>query len=242
MKAFILAAGEGKRLRPFTEKIPKPMISIAGKPILQHNIEFLAHWGIFEIAINLHHCPEVIENYFGNGAKFGVNITYSYEPELLGTAGAVKKLEKFMGERFLVVYGDNLINFNLSFLLSFHEIHKGIGTVVLHYRDDISQSGVAVLDDNERITKFLEKPDPRQTNSHWVNAGVLLLERDVFQYIPANRRCDFGRDVLPDLLSRNEKLYGYKLKQGEEIYWIDRIEDYERVHALLSRNSVIKHH
>lgn len=234
-KAMVLAAGEGKRLRPFTEKMPKPMIPVAGRPILEHNIKFLARWGIHEIAINLHHCPEVVKNHLSDGSRFGVHITYSYEPELLGTAGAVKKFENFFEGTFLVIYGDNLINCDLKRLLSFHRGHQGMGTIMLHYRKDVSQSGVVVLDADERITQFLEKPEVDQVISHWVNAGVFVLEKEVFKYIPSDKPSDFGKEVLPNILRQKKDLYGYKLGDGEEIWWIDRMEDYERVQAIFSK-------
>jgi NDP-sugar pyrophosphorylase family protein len=235
MKVLLLAAGEGKRLRPLTERLPKPMIPIAGRPILEHNINFLFRGGIREIAINLHHCPEAVINHFGDGSGFGVNITYSYEPELLGTAGAVKKLERFFEGTFLVIYSDNLIDIDLNRLLLFHHEHQGIATIVLHYRDDVSQSGVVSLDAHDRVTDFLEKPRRDQVISHWVNAGVLALETDVLKYIPSSTPSDFGREILPSLLKQNKKLYGYRLREGEEIWWIDRIEDHERVQEIFSK-------
>jgi NDP-sugar pyrophosphorylase family protein len=235
MKALLLAAGEGKRLRPLTDKLPKPMIRIEAKPILEHNVNFLARWGIREIAINLHHCPEVVINHFGDGSGFGVNITYSYEPELLGTAGAVKKLERFFEGTFLVIYSDNLIDIDLNRLLLFHHEHQGIATVVLHYRDDVSQSGVVTFDAVDRVTQFLEKPQANQAISHWVNAGVLVLETDVLTYIPSDIPSDFGREILPGLLDQGKRLYGYRLREAEEIWWIDRIEDHERVQEIFSK-------
>ena len=235
MKVLLLAAGEGTRLRPLTERLPKPMIPIAGRPILEHNINFLFRGGIREIAINLHHCPEAVINHFGDGSGFGVNITYSYEPELLGTAGAVKKLERFFEGTFLVIYSDNLIDIDLNRLLLFHDEHQGIATIVLHYRDDVSQSGVVTFDADDRVTQFLEKPQANQAISHWVNAGVLALEKEVLQYIPSGVPSDFGGEILPDLLVRGERLYGYKFSAAEQIWWIDRMEDYERVQAIFSR-------
>jgi len=235
MKALLLAAGEGTRLRPLTERLPKPMIPIAGRPILEHNINFLLRGGIREIAINLHHCPEAVMNHFGDGSGFGVNITYSYEPELLGTAGAVKKLERFFESTFLVIYSDNLIDIDLNRLLLFHHEHQGIATIVLHYRDDVSQSGVVTFDEHDRVTQFLEKPQANQAISHWVNAGVLTLETDVLKYIPFSTPSDFGREILPSLLKQNKNLYGYRLGEGEEIWWIDRIEDHERVQEIFSK-------
>jgi len=232
MKALLLAAGEGARLRPLTEKLPKPMISIGGKPILEHNVQWLARQGIREIVINLHHCPDVVKNHFGDGSCFGVNITYSYEPQLLGTAGAVKKLEPFFQSTFLVVYSDNLIDCSLKRLLSFHHERGGLVTIVLHYRDDVSNSGIVTIDEEDRVTSFVEKPNANQVFSHWVNAGVLLLQPEVLKYIPSGIPSDFGKEILPRLLEQGAELYGYRIRDGERIWWIDTPADLERVQRI----------
>jgi len=234
----LLASGEGKRLRPLTEKLPKPMVPVAGKPILEHNINFLSGWGIREIAINLHHCPEVVMRHFGDGSEFGVTITYSYEPELLGTAGAVKKLEHFFEDTFLVVYGGNLINCDMAHLLIFHRARQGIGTIVVHRCcDDVSQDEVAILDQFDRVTQFMEKPLQDRVRSYWVSSGIFVLEPEVIKYIPSRIPSDFGKEVLPELLRQSERLYGYRLRADEKIWWIDRVEDYERVQAIFSNRS-----
>jgi len=227
MKAMILAAGEGTRLRPLTERMPKPMIAIAGRPILEHNIRLLARHGIRELVINLHHCSKAVKDYFGDGHSWGVSITYSYEPVLLGTAGAVKKLESFFDSTFLVVYGDNLTTCDIKQLCAFHQEKGGTGTVALFHREDPSGSGIAELDENDRITCFLEKPKPEQVFSHWVNAGLLVLKPEVLEYIPAGQPTDFSQDVLPTLLEAGYPLYGYRMR--EELWWIDTLEDLQRV-------------
>ena len=227
MKAMILAAGEGTRLRPLTERMPKPMIAIAGRPILEHNIRLLARHGISELVINLHHCPGAVKDYFGDGHSWGVSITYSYEPVLLGTAGAVKKLESTFDSTFLVVYGDNLTTCDIERLCAFHQEKGGVGTVALFYREDLANSGIAELDENDRITRFLEKPKPEQAFSHWVNAGLLVLEPEVSRHIPAGQPSDFSQDVLPTLLKAGYPLYGYRMRDG--LWWIDTLEDLQRV-------------
>jgi NDP-sugar pyrophosphorylase family protein len=234
MKALLLAAGEGKRLRPLTESLPKPMISIGGRPILEQNVNLLARYGIRDIAINLHHCPDAVRNHFGDGSRFGVGITYSYEPKLLGTAGAVKQLESYFHNTFIVIYGDNLINCDLKRLISFHRGHGGIVTIAVHFREDMSNSGVVALDGRNRVIHFLEKPQGNQPLSNWVNAGVLVLEREVLQYIPPDAPSDFGREILPNLLAKGEQIYGYKFSGDEQIWWIDRMEDYKKVQAIFS--------
>ena len=229
MKAMILAAGQGTRLRPYTNRTPKPMIPIGGKPILEHTVESLSACGIREIAINLHYCPDVIQNHFGDGVKWSVSIRYSYEAALLGTAGALKGLSDFFDETFILWYGDNLCHLNLSKLINFHRTKGGIGVIVLHWREDVSQSGIVALDNDCRILRFLEKPSSEQVFSHWVNAGVFVLEPEVLNYIPDDQSYDFGRDLFPKLLESDQALYGYRMNEDEKIWWIDRTEDLQAV-------------
>ncbi len=233
MKALLLAAGEGTRLRPLTDNMPKPMVPIAGRPILEHNIRLLAQYGVREIAINLHHRPDVIKNHFGDGSPFGVQLTYSDEPELLGTAGAVKKLESFFQDTFFVVYADNLIRCNLTRLLNFHHQHGGVATVALFHRDDVTQSGMVGLDEHDRVTRFVEKPAADQIFSHWVSAGLLVLEPELVKQIPSGVPVDFGREVLPQLLASGQRLYGYRMGPDEHLWWIDTTADLERVQKIL---------
>lgn len=207
------------------------MVPIAGKPILQRNIELLALWGITEIAVNLHHCPDVITTYLGDGSRWGVKLTYSFEPVLLGTAGAVKRLASFVQSTFLVLYGDNLLNCNLGRLLACHRERGGVATVALHCREDVSQSGVAEMDDHDRILRFVEKPQPGQTTSHWVSAGLLVLEPAVLDHIPSDRPSDFGREILPGLIEQGQPVYGCCLAPHEGPWWIDTPADLARVQA-----------
>lgn len=233
---MILAAGEGTRLRPLTERMPKPMVPIAGRPILEHNIRLLAKHGIRELVINLHHCPAVVTDYFGDGHAWGVSITYSYEPVLLGTAGAVKKVEALFDSTFLVVYGDNLTTCDIGQLCAFHRERGGVGTVVLFHRDDPTTSGIVGLDQDDCITRFLEKPEPHQVFSHWVNAGLLVLEPEVLSHIPADAPSDFGRDVLPALIAAGRRLYGYRTREG--LWWIDTFEDYRHLQELAEKGGL----
>ena len=211
------------------------MIPIGGKPILEHNLELLARHGVCEIAINLHHCPEAVTSYLGDGSRFGVHITFSHEPVLLGTAGAAKKLEtSFQREAFLVFYGDNLIHCDLDRLISFHCQQAGIGTIALLYRDEVTSRGVVAVDDRDRILRFVEKPKADQAPSHWVNAGILVLEPAVLKYIPSDVSSDFGRDILPALLEHGERLYGYRFGEGEDIWSIDTPAAYARVQSIFA--------
>lgn len=232
MKAMILAAGQGTRLKPLMDRIPKPMVLVAGKPILEHNLELLARHGVREVVINLHHQPQTIVEHFGDGFRWGVHITYSFEPELLGTAGAVKRVREQFDSTFLVLYGDNLTTCDLSRLVAFHRAKSGITTIALHYRDDPTASGIADLDDQDRVIRFVEKPNPEQVFSHWVSAGILVLEPAVLDAIPGRKNIDFGRDLFPSLLAHGEQLYGYRMSQGEDLWWIDTPEDLEGVKAI----------
>ena len=232
IRAMLLAAGQGTRLWPLTESVPKSMLPVAGKPLLQRNVEYLARFGLQEVAINLHHRPEAIMRHFGDGADYGLRIRYSHEPHLLGTAGAVKKLEAFFTETFLVLYSDNLTTCDLDRLHAFHTEKAAVATVALFGRENVGQSGVAELDGNDRIVRFVEKPGAGETASHWVSAGVLVLEPRVLDVIPTGQATDFGRDVLPALLARGYPVYGYCMGQDESLWWIDTPGDYHRVCAI----------
>lgn len=232
MKAMILAAGQGTRLRPLTDRIPKPMVLVAGKPILEHSLALLVHHGIRDVVINLHHQPQTIVEHLGDGSRWGVHITYSFEPELLGTAGAAKKVQKEFNTTFFVLYGDNLTSCDLGQLVTFHRSKGSVATIALHHRDDPTASGIVDLDDQDRIIRFVEKPKPEQVFSHWVSAGILVLEPEVLDAIPDGTPSDFGRDLFPSLLARGEAIYGYRMSEGEDLWWIDTLEDLHRVKAI----------
>lgn len=236
MKAMVLAAGQGTRLSPLTDQMPKPMIPVAGRPILEHNLRLLAKHGIREVVINLHHQPEVVTDYFGDGSTWGVAITYSREAELLGTAGAVARVSEFFDGPFLVLYGDNLTTCDLTRLRDFHQAKGGVGTIALFHREDPTSSGIVGLDADDRVVRFLEKPAPYQIFSHWVSAGLLVLEPDVLKYIPKEGPCDFGKDILPVLVKAGHSLYGYRMTEG--LWWIDTNYDYQRVQALSQRGEL----
>jgi NDP-sugar pyrophosphorylase family protein len=227
LKAMLLAAGMGERLAPFTDNAPKPMMEIEGKPILEYGVQLCAHHGIRELIVNLHHCPDVITRYFGDGHSWGVRITYSHESVLLGTAGAVKKVADEFGETFLVLYGDNLTTCDLGRLIEFHRNKGGSATMALFYRENATASGIAQLDASDRVIRFLEKPRSGEVFSPWVNAGLLVLEPAVLDLIPDGQPYDFGRDVLPSLLASGASVYGYRMTEG--LWWADSPDDLERM-------------
>lgn len=226
LTALLLAAGEGLRLGAATQKCPKPMLEIGGRPILEHNVRLLVRHGITELIINLHHSPEVIERHLGDGAALGAHITYSREPVLLGTAGAAKRVAPMLSGTFLVIYADNLTTCDLTRLITFHREKGGVGTVALFYRENATASGIAEFDANDRITRFVEKPTSGHIFSPWVNAGILVFEESVLDDIPDGRSSDFGREILPSMIASGQALYGYRMT--EDLWWIDSPEDLER--------------
>jgi NDP-sugar pyrophosphorylase family protein len=211
MKAFILAAGLGTRLQPLGLGVPKVMVPIGGKPLLQHHIELLRDQGIRDLIINLHHMPETITGFFGDGKNFGVHITYSHEPQLLGTAGAVKKMQhELRADTFLVLYGDNLVRLRFAPLLEFHRQRRAILTVALFESAEPWTGGVAETLPDGRLRRFVEKPDPKEVSTNLISAGILVVEPEVLDAIPAGEFCDFGRDVIPKLLAENRAVYAMK--------------------------------
>ena len=209
MKAMILAAGEGRRLRPLTETVPKPLLSVGGRPLIARLIDLLRQHGVQEIAINLCHQPGAIRSSLGDGQRYGVRITYSVEDTPLGTAGGVKRMAPFFGnEPFFVLYGDVLTNMDLTSLRSFHTERRAALTMGLYQPEEPSQCGIVQLGRNDSVLAFVEKPQRGQEPSAWANAGVYVVEPDVLRHIPAGP-FDFGADLFPLLLERGVPLVGY---------------------------------
>jgi NDP-sugar pyrophosphorylase family protein len=211
MKVFILAAGLGTRLRSLGLDLPKVMVPVGGKPLLEHHLELFKRQGIRELIVNLHYLPEKITSYFGDGSRFGVKITYSPEPELLGTAGAVKKMEHaLLGETFVVFYGDNLVRVEFAPLLEFHRAHQAVATVALFASSEPWTGGVVETDSSGRVLRFVEKPDPKQISTNLISAGIFVIEPSVLEMIPVGQFCDFGKDVFPKLLADGRPVYAMK--------------------------------
>lgn len=228
-RGMLLAAGKGTRLRPLTNEVPKCMVPVAGKPLLEWNIEWLGQYGIKNLIINLHHRPEAVIDYFADGSSWGVDITYSVEDTLLGTAGGVKNVEWFFEGPFLLWYGDNLCTCDIAGLYDLHRRNQAVATLALFRREDPTSSGIVGVNQGGRITRFLEKPQPEQVFSNWVNAGVSVLDKSVFDFIPVQGAPDFGHDVLPALLEQGFPLYGYRMSGSEGLWWIDTPRDLARV-------------
>lgn len=230
-QAMILAAGRGTRLRPYTDSVPKCMTVVAGRPVLEHAVRHLASHGVHELVINLHHLPEPVVEHFGDGGRFGVRIHWSPEDHLLGTAGGTALARRHFRGAFFVWYGDNISNLRLDELAALHERGAAKVTMALHHRDDVSASGIVDVDDGGRVHRFLEKPAAHEVFSHWVNAGVYVLEPSVLDTVPAGVAWDFGRQVFPSLLAAGETIMGYRMDASEQLRWIDRPEDLAKAEA-----------
>jgi mannose-1-phosphate guanylyltransferase/mannose-1-phosphate guanylyltransferase/phosphomannomutase len=218
MKAMLLAAGLGTRLRPLTYEVPKPMMPVLGRPVMEHILRLLAHHGFDDVISNLHYFPEQIEERFGDGSAWGVRLAYSHEPALLGTAGGVRNVrEHFGGETFLIVSGDALTDIDLTALWEHHKQAGGIGTLALRQVDDTTQFGVVILGDDGRIQGFQEKPDPAEALSNLGNCGIYVFEPEIFDYFPESDFVDWAQDVFPTLLDQDVPFYGHEITD----YWND---------------------
>ncbi|MEW6750683.1 MAG: NDP-sugar synthase [Candidatus Latescibacterota bacterium] len=225
MKALLLAAGRGSRLGALTGDCPKPMLPVGGLPILEHAVRLLARHGFDDLVINLHYRPERIRAHFGDGRGWGVRIAYSLETELQGTAGAARRVAAWLDRTFLVYYGDNLTNFDLTDLWQAHRRLRAAATLGLLWMDEPTTRGIVGLAADGRVERFLEKPTADQVfPGYLVNAGVYVLEPAVLRHVPGTGPNDFGQDVFPRLLADGEGLYGHRL-QGQ-LYSTDTPERY----------------
>jgi NDP-sugar pyrophosphorylase family protein len=230
MKAMILAAGEGTRLRPLTANVPKPMVPVAGRPALEYTVEWLRHYGIREIVMNLHHCPEAVIRHFGDGRAFGVSIDYSVEERILGTAGGTKRQASVFDGPFVVVYGDVLTDLDLSALAEYHSTRASALhlTMSLYRVPDPERCGVAVLDVEGRVTRFVEKPRRGQCPSDLASAGVLILDPEILRNVPDGVFYDYGQDLFPALLQDGIPIYGWPLPNDAYLIDFGTPENYQR--------------
>ena len=236
MKAVIMAGGFGTRIQPLTCNIPKPMIPLVNRPIMLHIVELLKKHHITDIVMLLYHQPMVIKNFFRDGAEFGVRITYVTPLEDMGTAGAVKCAEKFLDQRFLVISGDLLTDFNLKKIIDFHIEKKALATITLTSVKDPLQFGVVITDKERKITQFLEKPGWGEVISDTINTGIYLLEPEVLGYIPQGENFDFSQDLFPLLLKKGKALFGFPVKG----YWRDigNTDSYREAHHDITRGKI----
>jgi len=218
MKAVVMAGGEGTRLRPLTSNRPKPLVPVLNKPIAQHIIEHLRRAGITDIVVTLYYLAEEIQNYFGDGSELGVNLIYSIEDTPLGTAGSVKKAEKYLDDdTFIIVSGDALTDINIEKALAFHRQKKSEGTLVLQHVQNPLEFGVVMTEEDGKIRRFLEKPSWGEVFSDTVNTGMYVLEPTVFQLMDQAKNYDWSQDIFPRMLAEGKPLFGYIMEE----YWTD---------------------
>jgi mannose-1-phosphate guanylyltransferase / phosphomannomutase len=226
VRAVMMAGGSGTRLRPLTCEQPKPMVPIIDRPIAEHIINLLKRHQIDEIIMTIHYLPEVIQQYFGDGSEFGVQIHYSIESEKpLGTAGCIKKVSELLTDTFLAIGGDSLTDIDLTDAIAFHREKQAKVTIVLTQIPHPIDFGVAIVDDDFRILRFLEKPTASEVFSDTVNTGIYIIEPEVLNYLEPDTELDFSNDLFPRLLADDVPMYGYVAKKG---YWCDigQIETY----------------
>jgi len=229
MRAMVLAAGLGTRLRPITYAMPKPMVPVLNRPVMEHIVRLLARNGFAEAIANLHWFPETIEGHFGDGSAFGVELSYSREQQLLGTSGGVRNAAGFLGDSFVVISGDALTDIDLAAMREFHESHDGVATLATKRVRDTTQFGVAITGADGRIQGFQEKPEPAEALSDLANCGIYMFRAEIFDYFPEpgtskaagpddpDGFADWAMDVFPALLENDVPFYSHEI----EAYWND---------------------
>jgi mannose-1-phosphate guanylyltransferase len=250
MKAMILAAGKGTRVRPITHVLPKPMIPLIRKPVMEFLVEHLRAHGVKQLMVNTSHLAPVIEEYFRDGDRFGVHMAYSFEGDLIGgqiegkaigSAGGMKKIQDFSGffdETFVVLCGDALVDVDFAEVLRFHRERKSIATLVLRDvpPEDVSKYGVVQTDASGRILRFQEKPTRDQAVSSTINTGIYIFEPEIFRYIPSGEEFDIGGQLLPELVRNGQSIFGVAVP----FTWLDigSVPDYWEATGLLLRGKV----
>lgn len=214
---MIMAAGIGSRLMPLTMYLPKPMVPLANRPLMDGILHWLRSQQFTSLICNLHHQPQMISGYFGNGRDWGVSLEYSFENELMGTAGGVKKCEWFLNETFAVVSGDALTDIQLARLMHYHKTSGALATIALKEVADVEQFGIVVTESSGRIERFQEKPRPEEALGRLANTGIYIFEPEIFRYIPPGQFYDFGRQLFPHLVKIKAPLFGMQVTD----YWCD---------------------
>jgi mannose-1-phosphate guanylyltransferase/phosphomannomutase len=217
MKAVIMAGGEGTRLRPQTSNLPKPMLPLVGRPMMEHIVSLLRRHGITDIVVTVAFLPNAIRSYFGNGSELGVRMVYATEETPLGTAGSVRNARDELTERFLVISGDVLTDIDLTAMIEFHAKNNALATLALCAVENPLEFGIVITREDGSIERFLEKPGWGQVFSDTINTGIYVLEPEIFDVIPEGRAVDFSSEVFPTVLEAGAPLFGY-VADG---YWED---------------------
>ncbi|MBI2033703.1 MAG: nucleotidyltransferase family protein [Candidatus Liptonbacteria bacterium] len=228
-QAVILCAGLGTRLKPLTDTIPKPMIPLLGKPMLEWNIRYFKRHGVREFFVNLHHLPDVIMNYFGDGSRFGVRIHYSFEQTILGTAGGLKNFEPTIGDEFYVIYGDMLSLVDYTKMSeAFRKKKDPIGMQRTELTDSYADADVVELDADMKFIKIHSKPHTEKySNAHRMR-GVFILKKEILSFIPEDTFYEIGKELLPEVVAAGKNFYGYGCREySKGIDTIEKINEVE---------------
>lgn len=221
MRAMVMAAGLGTRLRPITHEVPKPVVPVGNVAIVEQLVRLLVANGITDVIANLHWFPETVESRLGDGSKLGAAVSYRREEELLGTAGGVRNVADFltadMDDTFIVLAGDALTDIDLTALATAHRATGGVATLAVKQVPDVSQYGVIVTGSDDRVQGFQEKPDPAEALSDLVNCMVYAFSPEVFDYFPDQDPVDFAHDVFPALLADDVPFHVHEI----DGYWND---------------------
>jgi NDP-sugar pyrophosphorylase family protein len=234
MRAIVLCAGLGSRLRPLTDLLPKPMLEVGGSPLIAHQLRRLAAAGVREVAVNLHHLGSVVRNEVGNGYRYGVSVRYADEPVLRGSAGALLGFPGFFDRRFVVVYGDVYHEVDIEALAAFHSASGAVMTIAATTADDPTRCGVLDIAADGRVRSFVEKPEVAREDTA-VNAGIYVCEPDVLDYLPESGASDFGSDIIPKLVESGEGVYA--LPTPAVVQDIGTPAGYERARLLAGKRS-----
>jgi mannose-1-phosphate guanylyltransferase len=220
MRAMVMAAGLGTRLRPLTYEIPKPMVPVANRPVIEHILVLLRRHGFGEVIANLHWFPGAIRDHLGDGSDAGIELTYSYEKTLLRTAGGVWNVRDYLthdDDSFLVLAADALTDVDLGALVEAHAAHDGVATMTVKRVPNVNEYGVVVTDADGRVQGFQEKPDPAEALSDLANCMIYAFRPQVFDYFPDPPYVDWAKDIFPILLENDVPFYTHVVDR----YWND---------------------
>jgi len=211
-EAVVLAGGEGTRLRPLTNNRPKPLLPVLGRPCIEYSLRALSSAGIEVVDLACAYKGKEVVNQLGDGKSLDLNIEYAFEKTPMGTAGAVKLLERKLPEAFVVVMGDTLMDIDFQEVIRFHQEHQAMVTIALTEVSNPSEYGIVGLDQRSRIVRFKEKPAPAEVFSNLINAGVYVIQKEAFRYVPEATKFDFSKNLFPKLMEMGHLLYGVKLQ------------------------------
>jgi Nucleoside-diphosphate-sugar pyrophosphorylase involved in lipopolysaccharide biosynthesis/translation initiation factor 2B, gamma/epsilon subunits (eIF-2Bgamma/eIF-2Bepsilon) len=218
IRTIMMAGGKGTRLRPLTLVRPKPMIPLVNKPIIEYTVNKLKKSGFDDIIMTLNYMSTNIKNYFKDGSELGIDIRYSVEKWPLGTGGSVKKAEKYIDDTFMVVSGDVLTDVDFNDVVKFHKEKGAIATMVLTEVEDPTHFGIAVMDRDNKITEYLEKPSHEEAFSSVANTGIYIFEPEIFDFFDdKDKEVDFSKDIFPEVIKQDSGIYGYTF----DGYWND---------------------